>query len=142
MSEEKKQKVTEWFYMGGNNNERIQFVQNPTTKGYSDGYSIRYGSTTVKSRNGWVSLGTVKEYEIETVQKTILTLFSLISNEEVFISKCRKIYRKKSSSVVIERKIPYELESAVNKAIDEIIYEYCRDLEEVQTTLEGGLGDD
>ena len=43
MSEEKKQKVTEWFYMGGDNNERIQFVQNPTTKGYSDGYSIRYG---------------------------------------------------------------------------------------------------
>lgn len=129
MVKEQEQIVTEWYYLGGENSERIQFAQNQSTNGYSDGYSIRYGSTTVESKNGWVSLGTVKEPEFETVKKTILTLFYLVSNEDDFIRKCKKIYRKRSSSVMIERKVPYELESVVNKAIDEIINEYCRELE-------------
>lgn len=79
----------------------------------------------------WFNLSQVKDARIQF-------LYAYTPNEEEFINSSRGIYRKRSSSVRIERKVPYELESRINQAIDEIINEH---LEEVQTTLIDGALD-
>ena len=118
----------------------ITFIQNPTTNGFSDGYSIRYSSTSCVGygyKNGWTSLGTVKETEIETTKKTLQLLIHLISSELGFIEECKKIYRKNISTVKInvggERRVNSEWLPLINSFIDEL---YEKENDNLQEKLE------
>ena len=130
------------FELHPSGTKSFHFLQNPTTNGFSDGYSIRYVSNTCGNKNGWLSFGTVKEAEIPTAKKTIFVLYNLLmpmeENEEDFINKCKHIFRKNKSTTKlimgnIERKVDYEWIPLINSFIDEL---YEKDSEDLTVKLE------
>ena len=80
----------------------FSFYQNKSGEGFSDGYSIRYFSKTLKERNGWVSLGTVKKPYIETAKQTIINNFEILTDEKDFVKYGKKNFRRNKSTVKID----------------------------------------
>ena len=119
---------------------RFEFLQNPTTNGYSDGYSIRYYSRTCGNKNGWISLGTVKEPYIETAKMTVLNYFELISDEDNFIDRCKGNFRRNKSTVEIDvggkRRVNSNWIPIINSFIDGLFENEQEDIEGQMTLME------
>ena len=111
----------------------FSFYQNKSGERFSDGYSIRYFSKTLKERNGWVSLGTVKKPYIETAKQTVINNFEILTDEKDFVKYGKKNFRQNKSTTKlimgnIERKVDYEWIPLINSFVDELYEKYSEDL--------------